>query len=184
MIHLEPESDRDRTALLTLLNEYPSMVLGHGCNSIDGSILHLQLSVTEGKSPDTDEAEECKVDDERLGLPGTNEQITHQRKTKMSASDQPIVTGRRGFWCEFNDKGQCLDLIDGPRDQSPGSEYVWIQEVRGDDPDIGTLVESIVHVIGSLAYARDKIIQGKQMNVAHCLSECEHGLRDAMRSSR
>lgn len=34
----------------------------------------------------------------------------------------------RGFWCEFNDKGQCLDLIESPRNESPGHEYTWIQE--------------------------------------------------------
>ena len=41
----------------------------------------------------------------------------------------------RGFWCEFNDKGQCLDLIEAPRGESPGSEYVWIQE-DGEDCDL------------------------------------------------
>jgi hypothetical protein len=34
----------------------------------------------------------------------------------------------RGFWCHFNDKGQCLDLVEGSRDAPPESEYVWIQE--------------------------------------------------------
>jgi hypothetical protein len=34
----------------------------------------------------------------------------------------------RGFWCQFNDKGQCLDLVEGSRDAPPESEYVWIQE--------------------------------------------------------
>ena len=37
----------------------------------------------------------------------------------------------RGFWCEFNEQGQCLDLIEGSRDKSPGHEYVWIQEASG-----------------------------------------------------
>jgi len=89
---------------------------------------------------------------------------------------------RRGFWCEFSDKGQPIDLVDSPRNESPGFEYVWIQECRDDDPDIDTIVESVVHVIDSLAYARDQVVQGKRMNVAHWLSECEHGLRDSMRS--
>ena len=34
----------------------------------------------------------------------------------------------RGFWCEFHENGNCLDLIHEPRDQSPGHEYIWIQE--------------------------------------------------------
>jgi hypothetical protein len=38
------------------------------------------------------------------------------------------MSNARGFWCEFNDKDQCLDLIEAPRSESPGPEYVWIQE--------------------------------------------------------
>jgi hypothetical protein len=42
----------------------------------------------------------------------------------------PIMSrsSHRGFWCEFNTKGQCLDLVEGNRDERPGIGYVWIQE--------------------------------------------------------
>ena len=35
----------------------------------------------------------------------------------------------RGFWCEFDDKGRCLDLVEGTPDNPVGDQYVWIQEV-------------------------------------------------------
>jgi hypothetical protein len=37
-------------------------------------------------------------------------------------------SSHRGFWCEFNTEGQCLDLVEGNRDEKPGIGYVWIQE--------------------------------------------------------
>ena len=46
------------------------------------------------------------------------------------------TTGSRGFWCEFSDTGKPIDLIDAPRDESPGFEYVWMQEVAADELQI------------------------------------------------
>ncbi len=40
------------------------------------------------------------------------------------ANDKP-----RGFWCLFNEKGQCLDLIEGEPSERTKTGYVWIQEV-------------------------------------------------------
>jgi hypothetical protein len=39
-----------------------------------------------------------------------------------------MASEARGFWCEFNAKGQGLDFIEAPRNECPGPEYVWIQE--------------------------------------------------------
>lgn len=42
---------------------------------------------------------------------------------RASDADRP-----RGFWCQFNTKGQCLDLVEGNPNDPIGIEYVWIQE--------------------------------------------------------
>ena len=35
----------------------------------------------------------------------------------------------RGFWCEFDANGSCLDLVEGEKgDGPPGVNFVWIQE--------------------------------------------------------
>ena len=39
------------------------------------------------------------------------------------------MTENRGFWCRFDNEKKCLDSIESPRDESPGEEYTWIEEV-------------------------------------------------------
>ena len=46
----------------------------------------------------------------------------------QSENDTQRTSNPRGFWCQFTAAGQCLDLIHEPHDESPGHEYVWIQE--------------------------------------------------------
>jgi hypothetical protein len=60
---------------------------------------------------------------ERLGYPSTNEQINHWRKTRMSASDQPIVPRPVLFWVLVGHwEGTPFPIMRG---QTPPPFSVW-----------------------------------------------------------
>lgn len=104
----------------------------------------------------------------------------------MSASDQPIVTGRRS-WDRLvvTEIGAGRTTLERLAHWNSGKgDTVTVVEVKDDDPDFDALVSQVVDVMDTLAFVRDKIIKREPINVAHFLSECEHGLREAMRSSR
>lgn len=102
----------------------------------------------------------------------------------QGVGDQPLVTDRRSWVVAVTDTGGGNSRVESIAHWNAGAEIIRVAELQDDDPNIYTLVSKVVEVMDMLAFVRDKIIQGEPLNVAHFLSECEHGLRDAMRSSQ